>query len=306
MQNLVIQLGGEIQRSNFDEWRSTFMGRLRAIKTDLRTDEDFGDAAQLVKELKNGEDALKKAKASAMDQSADIQRLFAAIDEVSEAARQTRLTLQRQIKQRKQELKDLAIDEGVAQIRQVLAAQSPEFLRLDTRDYVDRDHFVQAVKGKASLKGVQTAILAHCRRVSESIEQKAASVSDNVALLAGLPTEHQVLFQDRGRLLDMEHSELAAVIDRRLVAYRAEQERKALSLKPDPNAKSIPVEPTRPAQPQAPQPSKSQPEAKGEYLLAIQLHCTKSEAQDIARSIREHLEGTDAVKEMRLTVASKP
>lgn len=298
MKDLVIRLGGEIERSNFDEWRSTFVARLRSIKTDLETDEDFGDAAQLVKELKSGEDALKTAKASAMDQSSDIQRLFAAIDEVAEAARQTRLTLQRQIKQRKQDLKDQVIDEGVATVRGVIAGQSLDFQRLDAARYLDRAHFVQAIKGKASIKGVKAAIREHCGRVQRAIEEKAAQVSDNGALLAGLPSEQQVLFQDRGHLLDMRREQLVEVIDRRLVTYREEQQRKALSVQPAPAPGALSTDKLRPTLP-------ASSESPAEFHLTIQLSCTKSEAQAIARSVREHLQGVHAVKEMHLTAAPK-
>lgn len=302
MQDLVIRLGGEIERSNFDEWRTTFVTRLRSIKTELTTDEDFGDAAQLVKELKAGEDALKQAKASAMDQSADIQRLFAAIDEVAETARQTRLKLQRQIKQRKQDLKDRAIDEGIAKIRQAIAAQSLDFQRLDPAPYIDRNLFLRAIKGKSTLKSLKAAVRDHCSRVERAIGEKAAQVADNAALLAGLSSEQQVLFQDRGPLLDLRREKLVEIIDRRLAAYREEQERKARSLAQTPGQgqapQPVPVDPPGPTKMPAAEP-------RAEFQLTVHLSCTKSEAQNIARRVREHLQGVDAVRDMRLTFVSK-
>jgi len=35
MSDLVIKLSGEIQQSNFDEWKSNLIGQLESVKTDL-------------------------------------------------------------------------------------------------------------------------------------------------------------------------------------------------------------------------------------------------------------------------------
>ncbi len=106
MSNLVIKLSGEIQNSNFDEWKNELIQQIRAVNNELKTDSEFALATKSVKQFKAAEKALKEAKQSALEQAADINQLFDAIDAVAEETRQVRLSLERQIKSRKQEIKE--------------------------------------------------------------------------------------------------------------------------------------------------------------------------------------------------------
>ena len=106
MSNLVIKLSGEIQNSNFPEWKNELIGQIQSINLELATDADFATAELNVKALRIAEKTLKDARESAFHQVHDIQELFNAIDQVIEQARQARLTLERQIKIRKSDVKE--------------------------------------------------------------------------------------------------------------------------------------------------------------------------------------------------------
>ena len=97
MNDLLIRLNGEIQSSNFHEWKNELIGQIHSTQLDLLTDHDFADAELNVKTFKVAEKTLKNAKKVAIEQASDIQELFDAIDQVTEQARQARLTLERQI-----------------------------------------------------------------------------------------------------------------------------------------------------------------------------------------------------------------
>ena len=96
---LVITLTGTVNFSNFDEWKNDLIAQIQSTNMELVTDEDFGDASDQVKALKLAEKTLKQAKQSAIDQAEEIQKLFSAIDEITEEARQARLSLERQIRE---------------------------------------------------------------------------------------------------------------------------------------------------------------------------------------------------------------
>jgi hypothetical protein len=103
--NLEIQISGRIQNSNFPVWNNALLNQIGLINLKLITDNDFAAATEDVKLLKRAEKAILEAKIRAIEQTEEIQRLFNALDEISEQARQARLTLERQIRTRKQEIR---------------------------------------------------------------------------------------------------------------------------------------------------------------------------------------------------------
>ena len=111
MNQLFIKLTGTVNSSNFDEWKMELIAQIQAVNIELVTDNDFVIASEQVKSFKSAEKSLKEAKQSAIDQAVEIQQLFSAIDEISEEARQARLSLERQIKARKIEIKQNYIHE---------------------------------------------------------------------------------------------------------------------------------------------------------------------------------------------------
>lgn len=95
MNEIVIKLTGEIENTNFDEWKKDLITQIQSTKKELITDDDFVIASKQVKSFKLAEKSLVEAKQSAIEQASDIQKLFGAIDEISVEARDARLSLER-------------------------------------------------------------------------------------------------------------------------------------------------------------------------------------------------------------------
>ena len=127
MNQLVIKLTGTVNASNFDEWKKDLIFQIQSTNRELATDDDFVAASEQVKSFKLAENSLKQAKQSAIDQAEEIQQLFLAIDEVTEEARQARLSLERQIKTRKIEIKNQCIQVGIDEIQSFIDEQLGEF-----------------------------------------------------------------------------------------------------------------------------------------------------------------------------------
>src|SRR5690606_34215091 len=87
--------------SNLTAFREHAMSVIGAIKTDLRTDQDFADADKTVKWCKEVEDRLQAAKQHALSQTASIDELFRTIDAIAEETRAKRLELDKLVKARK-------------------------------------------------------------------------------------------------------------------------------------------------------------------------------------------------------------
>ena len=109
MTDLTITLTGEVRESNFDEWKDALVGRIRAVDVDLAADDDFAAANDSIRQFRDAERTLKAAKQAALEQAADINRLFDAVDAVAEETRQARLGLERKIRARRHEMKRQAL-----------------------------------------------------------------------------------------------------------------------------------------------------------------------------------------------------
>jgi len=105
MTDLTITLTGEVRESNFEEWKDGLVERIRAVDVELSADDDFASANDSIRQFRAAERTLRDAKQAALEQAADINRLFDAVDAVTEETRQARLALERRIRIRRQELK---------------------------------------------------------------------------------------------------------------------------------------------------------------------------------------------------------
>ena len=292
MSQLVIRLEGSIENTNFEEWKVDFVSRIRSVDTSLVTEEDFARAEALVKRLKSGEKTLREARRKALDQTSEIRELFEAIDTVAAESRQTRLALERQIRARKQEIKERLVREGIQRVRELIEAQSESFRDIDPGPFLAPEPFWAAIKGKASTKGAKTAIQELLDRIDTDVTKKAAEVDRNAAFLAALPAQHRILFQDRGGLLALDEVDLRAVVDRRVAAF---VELKTPSRSPDRIEDEAKVDAAGAAESDAPP-----PELLARYRLTLDLYCTREAAVRLARSIRDSHGDDEAVTTIRL------
>jgi len=296
MNQLIIKLTGEIQSSNFYEWKNELIAQIQSTNTELTTDDDFVVATEHVKLFKTAEKSLKEAKQSAINQAADIQRLFAAIDEISEVARQARLSLERQIKARKLDIKKGFIQSGFEVVRAFIGQQSADFQFIDHSSYLDISRFESAIKGKASIRGMQLAINDLCGRIKLKISQKAEEVTNNGITIDTLPSKYQLLFQDRNSLIVLTKPELDLTIDKRIALLNEENAR----IKAEKTINDLKKLEDTELNPDTSLHSESA-DIKEKYRLIIDILSTKDTAIEIARSIRQVYGDNASISNIRLT-----
>lgn len=295
---LTIELTGKIQKTNFNEWKRDLIVQIQSTKTELLSDDDFYLATEQVKMFKSAEKSLKMAKQSAIEQAADIQQLFSAIDEISEEARQTRLTLERQIKSRKLEIKEEFIQSGLERVRKIISRQCSDFQLINHSEYLDKQPFLQAVKGKTGIKGIQKAIDRKIEFIEKQILSRAEEVSNNAEKLDSISDIHKVLFQDRMALLSLSELELTLTIDKRIASFNEEIAKKKAQNAID-ELNQIEKPELNPGLP--PDKSTFEKEQKRQYKITVDIFSTKEEAIEIARSIREKFLSIDTVKNIKLS-----
>jgi hypothetical protein len=300
MDQLIIKLTGKIQSSNFDEWKNDLIAQIQSTNTELTTDDDFGAATRHVKLFKAAEKSLKEAKQSAIDQAADIQRLFTAIDDISEEARQARLSLERQIKARKLEIKKGILESGIDLVRAFIDMQSADFQMIEHFRYLDRNRFESVVRGKAGIKGMQFAIDGLCDTIKMEISQKAAEVTNNGVAIDTLPSQYQLLFPDRHSLIALTQQALNLTIDKRIALFNEENtKRKAEKVINElKKLEEVDLNPDIRLHPES-----VNLVEKEKYRLVIDILSSKETAIEIARSIRQAYGDNDnaSISSMKLT-----
>jgi hypothetical protein len=222
MTQLLINLTGTINSTNFDEWRTDLIAQIQSVNQDLVTDNDFDTASRHVKSFKTAENALKNAKQSAINQAQEIQQLFASIDEITEEARQARLSLERQIRSRKSEIKEEHIQSGIEVIKAVIEEQSEDFKNGDLSHFLDRGRYESAVFGKGGIRGLEIGIKGITSIIKAEIAELSRHINNNKAKLDSISVGYKALFHDYSQLVCLPEEQLEAEIDKRIAHYESE------------------------------------------------------------------------------------
>ena len=226
---LRIEVTGQVTASNLAEFKETALAAIRSVNRELTTDAHFADAEKAVKWCSDVESRLQAAKQHALSQTASIDALFKAIDDISAEAKRVRLDLDKLVTRRKTEVKE----EAVMVARRALAAHvetlnaelgKPGFVQVVGVD------FAGAIKGLRSFTSMQEAldtVLANAKIQADNI---ARGVRANVAYYREHGEAHHFLFADIGLLFHKQPEDFAAVIRSRIDAHtlaEAEKKRKA-------------------------------------------------------------------------------
>jgi len=139
MGELTIELTGRVLHSNFEGYRAKLIEMIRSTDVRVTTEEEFLRAAERVKFFKRAEQALHAAKNRAILQTVDIRPLFEAIDEIASETRSARLSLERQIRDRKIRIRNDLIDEGIRAADRSFEEMPAASFSLELRTLVRRE-----------------------------------------------------------------------------------------------------------------------------------------------------------------------
>ena len=302
MSDLIIKLKGEITDTNFDEWKNNLLARLKNVNTELASDDDFANAESDVKIIKAGEVALKNAKASALEQADEIQKLFAAIDEVSSEAREARLALERQIKKRKAEIKDEIVESGLDAVKAYIEEQSTE-LQSVKNSWLDRSAFEEEIKGKRTTTSMQKAVTGLQVKIKNEIAQREESINANRSVLDKINDDYSAVFQDKESLLLMDDESLQATIAERIEYFEAEKKKQSEA------ATKEPVEPEQATEkdPDSAVAEESEPDdapihpSDESHVILIEVFAQVDAAQEFFDEIDDRYSNREIVGEIRLS-----
>ena len=218
---LRIEVTGQVTASNLSEFKEHALAVFAGINRNLVTDQDFADAEQTVKWCGNVEERLQAAKQHALSQTASIDELFRAIDDISAEARRVRLELDKLVKARKEAIRAEIVAAGQKSLQEHVAALNARIGR-PLMPAVHAD-FAAAIKGKRTIDSLRGA-------VDDTLAQAkidANAIADRITInLRALDEhkEHAGLFPDVGPLVLKQPDDLAAVVAQRIAEHEAREQ----------------------------------------------------------------------------------
>jgi predicted phage-related endonuclease len=234
---LRIEVTGQVTASNLAEFKATALTAIRSVNRDLKTDADFADADKAVKWCADVESRLKAAKEHALSQTASIDELFKALDDIAAESKAVRLDLAKVIDRRKVEVKEHAVaaarkalDEHVASLNAELA---PMRLQPAPAD------FAGAIKGLRSIASMQDALNSTLAAGKIAADAQAKLIRGNAAAFRVAAEGLEFLFSDLGSVIHKAPDDFAALLQSRIGAHRAAEDAREVKRKADEEAAKV-------------------------------------------------------------------
>lgn len=215
---LHIEVTGKVTASNLAEFKDTALTAIRSVNRELKTDQDFANADKAVKWCAEVEERLDATKKHALSQTASIDMLFRAMDEISAEARAVRLELSKLVTKRKTEVKEEAVlaarEALLAHYRALNVELAPAMLQMPVVGFAD------AIKGLRSFDSMQAALDTLLAKSKIEADGAARTVRTNQTTFKRTAAGFEFLYPDLAQLLLKQPDDFAAVLTARHAAHQ--------------------------------------------------------------------------------------
>lgn len=216
---LRIEVTGAVTASNLAEYKAHALEVFKGINRELTTDQHFADAEKVVKWCGDVESRLAAAKEHALSQTASIDELFKAIDDISAEARRTRLELDKLVKARKEQIRETIVADGRKALVEHVASLN-ERLGKAYMPPVSAD-FAGAIKGKRTIDSLRDAVSTTLANAKIEASAIADRIQINMCTLRELAKDHVFLFADAGSIVLKAPDDLTALVKSRIADHMA-------------------------------------------------------------------------------------
>lgn len=219
---ILVEVKGEVSiGGNLNEWKAIAERWLeRAPQADkLESDQDFADADAFAKECSEVEGKLDLVKSQALAQTAPMEELVRTLDEIREKVRAARLSNERAVKLRKDNIKMKAITDAQVAFTTYVETFNRGFgQRLMPTIPVD---FAGAAKNKRNLDSLRNAIATELSRAKVLATDIANTISTNMRAIVQAGSDASGLFPDLAAVCTKAPEDFDAILQVRLSNHRA-------------------------------------------------------------------------------------
>jgi predicted phage-related endonuclease len=233
---LMIEIRGEVARSNLPAFQAKADRFIASIKTDLLTDEDFVNAEETIKFCDTAEKSLEQAKAAAIAQTADIDELMRTVDHISAQLREKRLLLTRTVKDKKELLKAGILAKVKSDFADHVAKREEEIAPL--RLVFQARDFAGAMKNKRTLATLHDAVDTELAAGKIVIDALAAAVRGRLTWYREAAAEYEFLFADLQQMIQKPDDDFRLAVNSRIDAHKANKAAEAKRIQDEADAEA--------------------------------------------------------------------
>lgn len=219
---LLVEIEGTVKQSNLAVYEGEALAFIRAINTNLTTDQDFADAEETAKFCDKAEKELDLIKQQALSQTVQIDQLFRTIDILREEMRGKRLELTKLVKSRKDEIRAEIISKAKEDLAQHINMLNAD-LAVVRLPPIPAD-FLGVIKGKKTLVSLHGAANDELARAKVEANQIAAQYRENLKLFNAVPPEYKNLFADLNQLVGNSPDHISLLIEQRISSQKKLEE----------------------------------------------------------------------------------
>jgi len=211
---LNLELAGKVKKSTLTRYSKSAAKYIAEINTELKEDSDFANAENDVKFCKKAEKHIESVRENALSSTASIKEAMESLDKIQEDFRKVRLSLERSVKTRKEQIKTELISEAEASLSKFEAEAERKILpyRMPRLSY----DYYQAIKGKRNIESIRKAIAEESGRVLSKLRQNTVNVLANMKLLEDKSGELSYLFSDFNEYIMLSQEQVGNYIDCRI------------------------------------------------------------------------------------------
>lgn len=206
--------------SNIKQYKEAALALVKRSKEVMKTDQDFADAEARSKIFKSAETKLESIIESVQGEVQDIDTFVKDVREIKENIRQSRLSQDKQVKARKEEVKaKIVADSGIAFVNHVKELNkdiSPASIPFT----LERTYFSDAIKGKKNVSSIQSAADDALAKAKIEANEWSEKIADNLTIFNEQASAYEFLFADKAEVVLKDADDLSAVIKARIAEHQ--------------------------------------------------------------------------------------
>lgn len=225
---VVYEVKGLTISSNLDVFRSKAMELIEKAKQPLTTDQEFADAAEMVKSMTDAEKKIEDLKARVVAEFESLDQFTTSITEIGEMIRKARLLLNPKIEAEKTKRKTEIMGAGEKEVLAYLDTVNSSIVGVKLP--IPLMTFQTVTKGKSSLEKIREAVNQAIADLKIGIDEQAEKVRTNLAKLEEKASGFKTLFPDMQQLAFKEPDDFEMFIVARIATHEKEIEEKTKKL----------------------------------------------------------------------------
>lgn len=214
--------GSLTTKDNLEEFTVKVNEMIAAINKTPKTDQEFADAAQTVKSLGDGEDAIELTIEQSISKVKNLADLHRAMRDAQSLMRTTRLNLEKVVEKRKKDRKDEIVDDAETELNALFAQADAEFAHHKVLVTGVTPNFYAVVKGKRSFDMMKSACDDALAKAKIELTELRDRIRTNLQSITELGKDHPSLFPDKQDLAYLSNDHLVLTINARIDKHKQE------------------------------------------------------------------------------------